>query len=89
MGCYIQDLRNKDVICASDGCRLGNVDDVEIDINNGKLSCIVIFSKSHIFSKGGDIRIPWESIKVIGEDTILVDYIVQKNSDVSPKKKFF
>ena len=52
MGCCIQELRNKDVICASNGCRLGNVDDVEIDVTSGKLVCIVIFEKGHMFSKG-------------------------------------
>lgn len=89
MGCYIAELRNKDVICASDGCRLGNVDDVEIDITNGRLSCIVIFTRSNPFSKGKDIKIPWDKIKVIGEDTILVDYCLPQNPNPPPKKRFF
>lgn len=88
MGCCIQELRNKDVICSSNGCRLGNVDDVEIDVTNGRLVCIIIFEKGHIFSKGCDIKIPWESIKVIGDDTILVDYC-RPSSPVPPKRKFF
>ncbi len=89
MGCCIQELRNKDVICSSNGCRLGNVDDVEIDVNNGRLVCIVIFERGHFFSKGNDIKIPWENIKVIGDDTILVDYCIPNSPAPSPKRKFF
>ncbi len=89
MGCSIQDLRNKDVICAGNGCRLGNVDDVEIDTSSGKLVFIVIFEKGHFFGKGNDIKIPWDSIKVIGDDTILVDYCRPNNSAPQHKRKFF
>ena len=38
MSCCIAELRNKEVICKSNGARLGNVDDVEIDIANGKIT---------------------------------------------------
>ncbi len=89
MGCCIADLRNKDVICSSDGCRLGNVDDVEIDVQNGRLVCIVIYDKGHFFSKNCDIKIPWEKIKVIGEDTILVDYCRPCNPNPQPRRNFF
>ena len=37
MGCSIAELRNKEVICKLNGTRIGNVDDVELDINNGRL----------------------------------------------------
>ncbi len=89
MSCCIQELRNKDVICSSNGCRLGNVDDVEIDVTSGRLVCIVIFERGHMFSKGNDIKIPWENIKVIGDDTILVDYCRPNNPTPTPKRRFF
>ncbi|MBP3328229.1 MAG: YlmC/YmxH family sporulation protein [Clostridia bacterium] len=89
MSCCIQELRNKDVICSSNGCRLGNVDDVEIDVTSGRLVCIVIFERGHMFSKGCDIKIPWENIKVIGDDTILVDYCRPNNPAPPPKRRFF
>ena len=41
MGCSIAELRNKEVICKLNGTRIGNVDDVELDINNGRLVSII------------------------------------------------
>lgn len=77
MGCCIAELRNKEVICKSNGARLGNVDDIEIDISNGKLVAVIIYGKSKMFGflgKCDDIVIPWKDIDVIGDDTILVNY---------------
>ena len=76
MGCCIAELRNKEVICKSNGARLGNVDDVEIDIKDGRLVSIIIYGKSRMMGFWGkceDITIPWCEIDVIGEDTILVN----------------
>lgn len=76
MGCSIAELRNKEVICKVNGTRIGNVDDVEIDVTNGKLESIVIYGKSKIiglWGKSDDIVIPWCDIDIIGEDTILVN----------------
>lgn len=77
MGCCIAELRKKEVICRSNGSRLGNVDDVEIDICSGQLNAIVIYGRNKLFGflgKCEDIIIPWRDIDVIGEDTILVNY---------------
>ena len=43
MNCCITDLRNKEVICAKTGCRLGCVSDVEIDTCSGCLVAIVVW----------------------------------------------
>ena len=77
MRCRIVDLRHKEVISADNGTRLGFVDDVEIDTCCAKLVSIVIYGRFRflgIFGKRNDITIGWDSIKLIGEDTILVDY---------------
>lgn len=89
MGCCIAELRNKDVICKSNGCRLGNVDDVEIDVTCGKLVCIVIYSRGRLFGRSSDLRIPWEKIEIIGEEVILVDYCLPDLPPPLPKKRFF
>lgn len=76
MSCCIAELRNKEVICRNNGVRLGNVDDVEIDITNGKLVSIVIYCRSKFMGflgKSEDIIIPWRDIEIIGPDTILVN----------------
>ena len=75
MTCSIAKLRNKEVICKLNGTRIGNVDDVELDVNSGRLVSIVIYGKGKVmglFGKSEDFIIPWDDIDVIGEDTILV-----------------
>ena len=75
MNCCITDLRNKEVINAKNGCRMGQVCDVEIDSCNGCLVAIIIWGRPKCFGFLGreeDIRICWNDIEVIGDDTILV-----------------
>lgn len=77
MNCCITDLREKEVINLSDGCRLGNVCDVEIDTCSGHLVALIIWGRSKffgLFGKCDDIKICWKDIKVIGDDTILVEF---------------
>ena len=77
MNCSIAELRDKQVVCIKDGTILGYVCDVEVDIHNGCLVSIIIFTKKGMFSgigKNDDIIIPWSNIEVIGQDTILVNW---------------
>ncbi len=74
--CRITDLRNKEVVNSQNGCRLGNVDDVEIDTVTAKLVSIIIYGKPKFFGLLGryeDIVISWNNIELVGEDTILVN----------------
>ena len=76
MSCSIAELRSKEVICRSNGVRIGNVDDVGIDVCSGRLDSIIIYGRGKlmgILGKCEDIVIPWSDIDVIGEDTILVN----------------
>lgn len=73
--CSITELRNKEVISSKNGCRIGYVSDVEISLCDGRLVAIIIWGKNRIgglFGKEEDIRICWNDIQVIGDDTILV-----------------
>ncbi len=73
--CSITELRNKEVINAKSGCRIGFVSDVEINTCDGRLSAIIIWGRPRcfgLFGKEEDIRVCWENIQVIGHDTILV-----------------
>ncbi len=76
MLCRIDDLKNKQVVCVKDGCVLGLVSDVELDTESGNLTAIIIFGRFKFFGllgKEEDIVIPWNDIKVIGNETILVN----------------
>lgn len=68
-------FKQKEVINIRDGRRMGFVQDVEADFENGAITAIIVQGNSKLFSVGNknDVIIPWERIKRIGEDTILVD----------------
>ena len=72
----ITDMHDKEVICISDGTRLGYVDDVEVDTCTAQIVSIVIYGHRlcGIFRREPDIVIHWKDIEVIGEETILVNY---------------
>ena len=83
MNCFITDMREKEIINLRDGCRLGGVCDVEFDTCSGSIVSIVVFGRSKAFGFGGrceDIKICWSDIKVIGDDTILVDFDCPKET---------
>lgn len=70
------DFRNKEVINLSDGRRLGFVSDVEINFEDGKVEAIIIPGEARLFGLMGndnEFLIPWDRIKKIGEDIVLVD----------------
>ena len=85
-------MREKEVINLKDGCRLGNVCDVEFDTCSGNIVSIIIFGKGKLFGfmgKGEDIKICWNDIKVIGDDTILVDAVIPDNCKCNTKENMF
>ena len=70
------DLRQREVINITDGKKLGFVTDLDVDLEKGIIRSIVIPGQSRVFSlfsKAGDYVIPWEQIKTIGSDVILVE----------------
>lgn len=82
MVCSVQDLREREIINLKDGARLGSVCDVEIDTLSGSIVSIVIYGKGRFPFKSGkpkDIKIKWDEIEVIGDDTILVILTVLKS----------
>ena len=83
MNCCITDLRCKEVINKSDGCRLGLVSDVEVDSCCGRVVALIVYGKPKYWGLCGKrerIRICWEDIEVIGNDTILVCKVYNDDS---------
>ncbi|NLI60698.1 MAG: YlmC/YmxH family sporulation protein [Clostridiales bacterium] len=75
------DFRQKEVINIRDGRRLGVIIDMEFDLQAGRITAIVVPGSSKLmgFIKGHtDYVIPWEKIKKIGDDVILVDVDLMK-----------
>jgi len=72
----ISDLKLKEVINIVDGKRLGAITDIEIDVESGKLTAIVVPGSGKflgLFGRSEDIVIPWDKINKIGFDVILVE----------------
>ena len=69
-------LQCKEVICISDGRRLGFISDVQVEVPEGKVCAIVVPGPARLLGLGGrgeDYLIPWEAIRRIGPDIVLVD----------------
>lgn len=70
------DFKRKEVINIKDGKRLGFVQDVCADLNTGSITSIIVPGNNkifNVFAGTNDIVIPWQQIKCIGDDVILVE----------------
>jgi YlmC/YmxH family sporulation protein len=73
----ISEFQLKDVVNVSDGKKLGNIGDIEINIQTGKIEAVIINGSGRVlgfFGKDEEIIIPWKNILKVGEDVILVRY---------------
>lgn len=72
----IGELRCREVINVCSGERLGFVSDVRLDLCNGCAEALVVPRHARCFGLLGhedDCIIPWNAIRSIGEDLILVE----------------
>lgn len=70
------DFKHKEVVNIKDGKRLGYVQDVCADLETGVITSIIVPGSNkfmNIFSSNNDIVIPWQNVKCIGDDLILVE----------------
>lgn len=70
------DFKHKEVININNGKRLGYVQDVCADLETGMIKSIIVPGSNKImsfFNQNNDIVIPWQNIKCIGDDLILVE----------------
>ena len=68
-------FKQKEVVNITDGRRLGYVQDVEANFETGEITAIIVPGSNKFFNIGNknDIIIPWNKIKRIGDDIILVE----------------
>lgn len=74
----LSDLNGKEVINLGDGARLGVITECEItfDSLSGAIRALVLPKRRNLFGIFGENQIsmiPWQSIKRIGDDIIIVD----------------
>lgn len=73
----ISEFQVKDIVNISDGKKLGNLSDLDINISTGAIEAIIVTTGGKLmglFGREEDIVIPWHRIKKIGADVILVEY---------------
>ncbi|BCV24712.1 MAG TPA: YlmC/YmxH family sporulation protein [Firmicutes bacterium] len=71
------ELRSREVINISDGRKLGNVVDVDIDLEAGRIRALIVPGATRVlglFGRNEDVVISWEKVKRIGYDVILVEH---------------
>ena len=71
----ISEFQMKDVVNVANGKKLGNVGDIDINVQTGKINAVIIGGTGKVlgfFGRDEDIVIPWKNILKIGEDVILV-----------------
>lgn len=83
------ELREREVVNIIDGRRLGLASDLEIDPATGRILAIVVPGPGKflwLFGKNIDFVIPWEKIRKIGVDVILVettDYVEDRSQAIN------
>lgn len=72
----MSELRCKEVICVEDGRRLGYVSDVQVKVPEGCILALIVPGPCRVLGIAGrrdDYVIPWQCIRRIGPDIILVE----------------
>ncbi|MDQ0286956.1 YlmC/YmxH family sporulation protein [Desulfofundulus luciae] len=73
----VSDLRMREVINIADGRRMGPIKDIDIDLEQGRISAIILPAQGSrllgLFGREEEIVVPWHKIKKIGLDVILID----------------
>lgn len=81
----LRELSCKDVINLCDGKLMGHISDLEIDGDCGKMTAVYIMPRGGFWSGDREERrIPWENVRCIGEDAVLVEQ--KKESDCTCRK---
>lgn len=72
-----KDISGKEIVDISEGVRLGVLGqtDIEIHINTGQIDAFIIpnYKWLGLKKEGVVSKIPWQSIKKIGEDMIMIE----------------
>ena len=89
MACNTNSLSRKIVISVCDARKLGHICNYEVDLCEGRITAVFVPGESSAFGfrRSADIRIPWEKIKKIGEDAILVEVPLFVPECAPPKEK--
>ena len=74
----ITDMRSKEVINITNGERMGYIYDIMFSVDTGCITAIILPGESKmfgIFGNSEDVIIPWDRVKKVSNDMILVETI--------------
>ena len=86
------ELRNKEIIHVCEGCRLGYMNDLTIELETGRVVNLIVPGPCRflgLFGRQDDYVIPWCCVRRIGEDIILVDGPVTEWKTPRKREVFF
>ena len=67
-------LREKDVVNVCDGRKIGYICDVSVDCDCGRICAVFVSDRFFGFTaQHPPVKIPWDKIRCIGDDTVLVE----------------
>ncbi|MFT5875908.1 MAG: YlmC/YmxH family sporulation protein [Clostridium sp.] len=70
----LNNLRQMEIIDINSGSKMGYIKDLRVDCEENRIISILMpTQKSSWFNKNNSIEIPWEKVKKIGVDVILID----------------
>jgi len=70
----INNLRQMEIIDINSGSKMGYIKDLKVDCDDYRIISILMpTQKSSWFNKNNNLEIPWEKVKKVGVDVILVD----------------
>ncbi|WP_409305343.1 YlmC/YmxH family sporulation protein [Peribacillus sp. SCS-155] len=73
----ISEFQVKDIVNIHDGKKLGNMSDLSINVTTGNIEAIIVSGGGRVmglFGREEEMIIPWNKIKKIGADVILVEH---------------
>ncbi len=91
MSAKFTQLQCKEVICIRDGRRLGFISDIQVEVPEGKVTAIVVPGPGKLLGLGApntEFIIPWDCIRKIGPDIVLVDVKPEDCRCSRPKRGF-
>ena len=71
----ISEFQTKAVVNVANGKKLGNIGDIDIDLETGQIQSLIILGSGKVlglFGREESTVIPWQNIVKIGADVILV-----------------
>lgn len=76
MAMKLTQLQCKEVICVDSGQRLGFIEDVQIELPEGRVAALIVPGPGSLLGMGSsrhDYCIPFSCVRKIGPDIVLVD----------------